>query len=103
MTAPAVIDVRPLEEHVEAMTTAETGFTLMRAYAAACSDGYAGVTVADLLCGSIAEPLLLTVEQLFAHLHKDLRRGDARRHTRDLVVPASREDGGRGPAMAGPR
>lgn len=96
----AVIDVRPIEEHVEAMTSAENGFTLMRAYAAACSDGYAGVTVADLLCGSPAEPLLVTVEQLFAHLHKDLRRGDPR-HTDGMVVPASREDGGRGPALGG--
>lgn len=101
MTA-AVIDVRPLEEHVDAMARAENLFALTRAFGEACNEGYAGATVADLLCGSPQEPLLLTVEHLFKHLHRDLNRNGAQ-HTHGLLTPASREDGGRGPAMAGPR
>lgn len=101
MTATTV-DVRPLEEHVAAMTSATNLFTLTRAFGDACTDGYAGATVADLLCGSPASPLLLTVEHLFKHLHRDLLHNPGR-HTSGLVVPASRDDGGRGPAMAGPR
>lgn len=101
VTALAV-DVRPLEEHVEAMTTAGDGFALSKAYAAACSDGYAGSTVADLLCGSPQSPVLATVEQLFQHLRKDLRRNGAH-HSPATVVPWSLDDGGSGPAMAGPR
>ena len=97
-----VVDVRPIEEHVEAMTSAANLFALTCAFGEACTDGYAGSTLADLLCGSPADPLLVTVEQLFKHLHLDLLR-DGPRHTHGLVVPASRDDGGRGPAMAGPR
>lgn len=97
----ATVDVRPIEEHVEAMTSADSLLTLCGAYAQACAEGAAPLTVGDVRCGSVEEPLLLTIEQLFAHLRRELRRDHKPQH-RGMVLPASREDGGRGPALAGP-
>jgi hypothetical protein len=112
VTAPAVIDVRPLEEHVEAMTVRgqrlRVDARLRRGHVLGRLRRRHGRRPAVRVTSP--EPLLLTVEQLFAHLHKDLRRGgrdtratawSSRRHVR--TAAAARRWQARDERRPGPR
>ena len=84
------------------MIRATSLYDLTAAAGAASLDGYAGATVADAMCGSPASPVLMTVDHLFKHLRASIM-ADRAPHPDGTVTPASVDDGGRGPALAGPR
>lgn len=106
MNAQAV-DVRPLQELVDAMVTGDS-VTRACAYGEILRANYGGALVADVRCGSLEAPIVVTIEQLYRHLIRNdtavliQRRGGRMHHAGD-VIPWSDEDGGRGPGRAIPR